>query len=185
MNARIDRSTPARVHRRRTGAAAAISLAAFGVLAAGCGDDDPNEANVVAVDFAFEDVPDQVDTETVFTLRNDSDVEVHEMVAFALPAGLDGTAAEILAMPEEELGAVFGGPPAMVIVVAPDGEEITVGDGTLSEPGRYILFCGIPTGADPEAFMAAAAESEGPPDVAGGPPHFVHGMATTIEVTEP
>ena len=169
-------------HLRRAAVAGAM-IAAVGVL--GACDDDPNEANIVAVDYAFQNVPDEVDTETVFSLRNDSNVEVHEVVAFPLPDELDGTAEEILSLPEEELEAVFAGPPAMVLVVAPDGEEISVGDSTLPEPGRYILFCGIPTGADPAAFMAAAATSDGPPDVPGGPPHFVQGMATTIEVTAP
>ena len=52
-----------------------------------------------------------------------------------------------------------------------------VGDGTLTEPGRYAIICSIPIGADPAEFLAAAQEStEGPPQVAGGPPHFTSGM---------
>jgi len=189
---------PAPAHRHRPrpiGPAATLAvLALMAVLVTGCSDDteaadDPGAAaesvEVVAVDFAFEDLPERISTETVLTLRNDSNVEAHELVAYRLPDDIDGTAEEILELPDEVLENVFTGPPAMALVVSPDGEELALGDGTLPEPGRYLLFCGIPTGADPEEFMAAAAESEGPPDVAGGPPHFVHGMAATIEVTDP
>ena len=58
-----------------------------------------------------------------------------------------------------------------------------VGTGTLAEPGRYLIICAIPTGVDPGEYLTAAAESEGgPPDVPGGPPHFVHGMYGQITV---
>jgi hypothetical protein len=58
-----------------------------------------------------------------------------------------------------------------------------VGDGTLSEPGRYLILCSIPTGADPDEYLKAAAESQGgPPEVPGGPPHLVNGMYGEIVV---
>lgn len=170
---------------RRRFAVVAAALIATGALA-GCSDDDSSDeaVEVVAVDFAFQDLPERIDVDSVLTLRNDSDVEVHELVAFLLPDDVDGTAEEILALPEDELDAMLGGPPALVIVTPPDGESVVaVGDGTLPGPGRYLLLCGIPTGADPAEFMAAAADSDGPPDIEGGPPHFVHGMAATIDVT--
>ena len=31
----------------------------------------------------------------------------------------------------------------------------------MSAPGRYAIICAIPTAADPTAYLAAAAESEG------------------------
>ena len=71
------------------------------------------------------------------------------------------------------------------MLLAPPGEGAiaAVGDGTLSEPGRYAIICAIPTGADPAEYLAAAAESEGgPPEVPGGPPHFVNGMFAEIVV---
>ena len=60
------------------------------------------------------------------------------------------------------------------------------GDGTLTEPGRYLVLCAIPTGADPGEYLAAAAASEGgPPEgVAGGPPHFVNGMWAEVTVVD-
>ena len=70
-----------------------------------------------------------------------------------------------------------------VIVAGPqaDGTAV-VGDGALDEPGRYALICIIPTGADPDEYLTKAATSEGPPDVAGGPPHIAKGMFAEITV---
>lgn len=46
-------------------------------------------------------------------------------------------------------------------------------------------MCFIPTGADPEKYLDAAAASSGePPVVSGGPPHFVNGMYAEL-VVEP
>ncbi|MDZ7732776.1 MAG: hypothetical protein U5R31_06345 [Acidimicrobiia bacterium] len=57
------------------------------------------------------------------------------------------------------------------------------GDGVIDEPGRYAFICAIPTGADPQEYLAAAAEAEGgPPQVEGGPPHFVEGMYAEVTV---
>ena len=54
------------------------------------------------------------------------------------------------------------------------------GDGTLTEPGRYLVFCAIPTGADPDDAMVAMQEAvdsqSGPPQIDGGPPHLAQGM---------
>ncbi|MGI8874213.1 MAG: hypothetical protein ACR2KP_07795 [Egibacteraceae bacterium] len=58
------------------------------------------------------------------------------------------------------------------MIVAPPGEGgfTAVGDGTLSEPCRYLLLCAIPTGADPDEYMTAAKDSEGPPTWPAGLP---------------
>jgi hypothetical protein len=71
-----------------------------------------------------------------------------------------------------------------VLLAAPGGEQIpAVGDGILADPGRYAIVCVIPTGADPDEYLAAAAESDaGPPDVAGGPPHIANGMFAELVV---
>ena len=84
-----------------------------------------------------------------------------------------------------DLGALFAsGAPALVIVAGPNGGEqiVAEGDGTLSEPGRYAIVCFIPTGADPEAYFAAAATADGPPQVEGGAPHLAHGMYAELLV---
>lgn len=69
------------------------------------------------------------------------------------------------------------------MVIAPPGDSgfAVEGTGVLSEPGRYAVICAIPTGADPDEYLAAAAESEGgPPQVAGGPPHLAMGMFAEV-----
>ena len=87
-------------------------------------------------------------------------------------------------LPPDELAAFF--PLVETVILAPPGAEgIAVeGTGTLTEPGRYAIICAIPTGADPDEYMAAAAESEGgPPEVDGGPPHIANGMFAEVVVT--
>lgn len=182
-----------------------IPLVALVAMSAGCADDDADDAtndddrsettavdtkdgealDVVAVDYGYEGLPDQIEAGTTLQLRNSSALEVHELVAMALPAGEERTAEEILALPEDELGGLFAGEPAMVLVAPPQADGFAaVGDGTLAEPGRYLLFCAIPTGADPDEFLAAAQEaSDGPPEVDGGPPHFTQGMYAELRVT--
>lgn len=91
---------------------------------------------------------------------------------------------ELVALPPADLEALFGGPPPLVLV-APPGEDgfAAVGDGTLPEPGRYLFLCFIPQGADPDAYLGALEASPGvPPDVPGGPPHFVSGMYQEVTV---
>lgn len=140
---------------------------------------------VTAVDFSFEDLPERIPAGTRLTLRNDAPSELHELVAFRLPDDETRSVDELLALPEAELGVVLGaGPPQTVLLAPPDGDQVTaVGDGTLDEPGRYLVMCSIPTGVDPATYLAAAAASAGaPPQVEGGPPHFVHGMAAELVV---
>lgn len=182
-------------------------LALTAVVAAGCGDDSDDDTaatesttaptttavtagaepvDVVAVNYGFEGLPDEVDAGTAFTLQNDASDEVHELVAFRLPDGEQRSAEELLALPEEQIGALLAGPPSLGLVALPgeDG-DVLVGDGTLSEPGRYLVFCAIPTGAaaaDVQAAMAEALETGGPPEIPGGPPHFTSGMYGDIEV---
>lgn len=158
--------------------------AAEGSTSDGAGDAMPQTVEVTAVDYAFSGLPESVAAGTEFTLANESDVEVHELVAVRLPDDDDRSVDDLVADPEQ-LVALF---PAVstVLIAEPGGTGIAVeGDGTLTEPGRYALICAIPTGADPAEYLAAAAEAEGgPPDVAGGPPHFAAGMYAEVTVTE-
>lgn len=147
------------------------------------GDSEPETIEVVASDFEFADVPDNVPAGTKLTLRNDAPTELHELVAFRLADDEDRTLDDIMALPQEEMQAVLG-EPVTVILTPPDSDEaiFALGDGSLAEPGRYLLTCFIPTGVDPDEYLAAAATSDGPPDVGEGPPHIVHGMYTEIQV---
>jgi hypothetical protein len=178
-----------------------MGLLALTLLAAGgaaCGDDDdgdeagptsteapeePDTIEVTAIDYAYEDLPETVSAGTQLTLTNSSDEELHELVAFLLPEDEERSIDDIAKLPEAELGQLFAGEPAMVLLAPPAGGEMipAVGDGTLNEPGRYAVFCAIPVGADPEEYLNAPP-SDGPPQVEGGPPHFTQGMYGEVTV---
>ncbi|WP_436794131.1 hypothetical protein [Actinospongicola halichondriae] len=188
--------------KRRTGAVIALSLGMLAVVA--CGDDDDAVAGgvgdspttttevddgggepllVTAKDYGFEGLPTSVEVGTELALTNVSEEEVHEIVLLKVDDAETRPLNELLALPEAERDAiaVFRG-----VTVAFPGEDAGFTDGsmTLSEPGRYVLICTIPTGADPQAYRDAVAdpEAEGPPQVDGGPPHLVNGMVAEIEV---
>ncbi len=151
-----------------------------------CGDDNdaaaPDVLSIEMSDFSFGDLPDEVPAGVSIEVENVSDSELHEVVAIRLPDDDERPLGEIVS---GDLGPlVSGGPPAAVVLAPPGGEQIVaVGDGTLAEPGRYLLICMIPTGADPTEYLEAAATSDGPPTVDGGPPHLAHGMFADVAVT--
>ena len=178
---------------RRLLTLAALVLLALG--AAACSDDAGGEAaddspttgartiEVVATDFAFSGLPDEVAVGTQVTFVNDAGRELHELVAFRLPDDERRTADELMADPSALGGLLSGAEPTMVLLAEPGGPQIAaVGDGTFTEPGRYLVICAIPTGADPAEYLAAAATSDGPPEVEGGAPHFAHGMFGEVDV---
>lgn len=149
------------------------------------GADTPAEVVVTATDYAFEGVPESVPAGSRLRIQNESGVELHEIVVFRLPDAEQRSFDELMSLDPAALQAATGGPPVAVLVQPPGGPAIdAVGDGTLAEPGRYLLLCAIPTGADPGEYMAAAAQSQGGPvtGVAGGPPHLAHGMAAELVV---
>ncbi len=163
-----------------------IALIALLAMASGCStNSEPTTVAVRAVDYGFEGLPDEVVAGSTFTVVNDSSVELHELVAIRLPDGERRSADELVQLPPEELAQFF---PLVetVIIAPPEGEGFAVeGTGVLTEPGRYLIICAIPTGANPDEYMAAAAATEGgPPQVAGGPPHLAMGMYGEITVTE-
>lgn len=183
----------------------ALAVVGLALLGAACSEDPPEAAGpttqapeehaehgdpaatieVGAVDFAFEDLPDRIPAGTRLTLENRAPDELHELVAFRLDDDERRPVEELLQLPPAELGALLGAaPPRTVLLAAPGEEQIpAVGDGTLDEPGRYLIMCSIPTGVEPATYLAAAAAAEGQqPQVEGGPPHFVHGMAAELIV---
>src|SRR5262249_6307182 len=129
-------------------------LLVLGLVAAGCGDDDSDDAtktdnssnggsnsdnsenlasdsnsdggdtrtDVVAVDYHFQGLPERADAGSRLTRHNDSEGEVHELVAMATPATETRSVEELTALPEGELFAAVPGEPAMVLV-APPGED--------------------------------------------------------------
>ncbi|MCP3975232.1 MAG: hypothetical protein GY720_12175 [bacterium] len=144
----------------------------------------PQTVEVTALDYGFSGLPERVAPGTVFTLLNDSGVEIHELVAIPLPADETRPVAELIADPEG-LAAYFGSVETVLIAPPNEGSVAVEGTGALNTPGRYAIICAIPTGADPAEYLAAAAAAEGgPPQVAGGPPHFVKGMWGEVVVAE-
>lgn len=133
-------------------------------------------------DYAFGNVPETIPAGTTLLLDNTSDAELHEIVAFRVDS--DEPLDELLALPQAELEQTLGAP-TTVLVQPPGAPEAfaAVGDGSLAEPGRYVLLCTIPQGADPEEYVAAAqAAPGGQPEGFDGPPHFVLGMAAELTV---
>jgi hypothetical protein len=113
---------------------------------------------------------------------NTSETEIHEFVAFRLVEGDERPVEEVVESDLERL--LNETQPTAVLLAAPGGEQVNaVGDGTLTEPGRDVVICVIPTGADPAEYLDAAANSDGPPHVDGGAPHVASGMYADFTMT--
>ncbi len=176
-------------------------VAVLGIVAAGCGGDAAAETTttveatttteseapaveVTAIDFAFVDLPSEVEAGTTFTLNNTAESELHEFVAVRLADDETRSVGELVMLPMEELGPIVDSGLTTVILAPPGGDNIVpVGDGTLSEPGRYAIICFIPTGIAPQEYLEAVAETGEPPS-SELPPHFVHGMFGEVTVIE-
>lgn len=141
----------------------------------------PGTVQVAATDYAFDQLPDEVPAGTRLELTNESNVEIHELVAIRLADGDDRPVEEVLRDP-----ALEATPPATVLVTPPGAAQFAaVGDGTLTEPGRYVVLCTIPTGVSPQVFLdAVAAAGGGKPVIPNaGQPHLAHGMYAELVVT--
>lgn len=133
----------------------------------------PADLVVSGLDYYFEGLPAEVEAGTTVSFTNASAVEAHELVLFRLPD--DET------RPVEEVWPTFEptGEPAYVAVAAPgDPGTVFVGDGTLTEPGRYIAICFLPVGGDPVEIL----EGDGPPE-SDDPPHAAEGMVADFVVS--
>ena len=151
------------------------------------------EMNVTAADYTYTGLEAEYAAgPTVVTLTNEGE-EVHEIALARVNDDVTETAAEIVALPEEE---------ALSKVVLtgrgfafPGTDGFTVVD---LEPGRYIAVCFIPQGATPEVMAQLMAE-EGPPgegsapegsapegsapgELEFGPPHHTQGMIQEFTV---
>lgn len=186
---------------RRYAALCAAGLFAVGLTACGDNDDtsaaddpattvvdgdptsdghDSDHVTVTAVDWSFEDLPESVPVGTKLSLKNEGD-EPHELVAMRIPDDETRSVAELVKLPPEEMFAVFGADaePAMVVLSktgTTDTPGAVVGDGTLTEPGRYAIVCFLPVGAEDDIL-----DAEGPPE-SDAPPHVSQGMFAELLV---
>ena len=148
--------------------------------------DAPAEDGVVEVDlvdFAFEGLPASVDAGTRLTITNSSENELHKLSALPIPAEEHRPVEDLLALPGDELGTILRVRPATVLTAGPGGPQVDeVGDGTLNEPGRYVIICAIPEGLDPAAYLDALSGTGRPPMTGAGRPHFTLGMADELVV---
>ncbi|MBA2281914.1 MAG: hypothetical protein H0W25_11890 [Acidimicrobiia bacterium] len=127
--------------------------------------------DVVAVDYAFEGVPETLPSgEHGFTLSGTGD-EFHELALVRVDD--DRPVEEIFDLPESEQEAIseyLGG------ITACPGETSAEPLGASLEPGRYVLVCFVPVGTTPDLrgdALPAAYEN---------PPHFTEGMVAELTV---
>lgn len=128
---------------------------------------------IVAVNYAFDEVPETVAAGQVGIRLDNQGTEVHEAVLLRIDDDADESVEDLLALPEEEAmeltefaGVAFAGP----------GEQgYAVAD---LDPGRYALVCFIPVGTT-SLDGAPGPDGEGAVEA---PPHFTEGMATEFLV---
>lgn len=129
--------------------------------------DAEKKLDVTGIDYAFEDIPEQIDAGRVaIRFTNDSAAgEPHELV---LATGADGqSAADLAALPIDQLFEQAR-PLAVAFTNGPDAHATTLVD---LPPGEYLVICTLPVGGFAEG-------QDGPP----ADPHSHHGMVTTLEV---
>jgi hypothetical protein len=123
--------------------------------------DADQKAEVTAVDYEFQDAPDEVDAGEVAFLFENGGEEVHEMVLLRKKDGTTESFDEILALPEEEGQQLVE--PTFVAFGFPDAKTASWVD---LDAGEYSMVCFIPEGSTLDA-----GEEGG-----DGPPHFTLGM---------
>lgn len=166
-----------------------ILLVALVALAAACAQSGTEPVGgtieVTGSDYEFAGVPALVAPGAELTFTNASDAEVHEMIVVKVIDGETRTLQEILELPNTESEGLLEFQGVLVAMPGEDGAN-PEGEGssiTVSEAGRYAVVCFIPQGADPAAVEAAiAAGGEGPPDLGGGTPHALLGMAAEFTI---
>ena len=141
--------------------------------------------DIVATNYAYGGIADgdQIPAGvTVIRLDNQAD-EYHEIILFRRNEGTTESLDELMALPEDQLGAKLT--PAGGGFAAPGTVGGTVADLT---PGDYIAVCFIPKGTTQEAMDQMAAGGSAPeasaPTGSEGPPHFTLGMHVEFTVVE-
>ncbi len=134
------------------------------------------EIDVTTKEYSFEGIPQEVPGGSAVITMTNAGEEIHEVLMFRVNDGVTDTAIDLLALPEEEMGAKMTMAGA---TFGPPGVE-SYGVAGLT-PGRYIAVCFLPQGATPEVMAQMdGPESSTPPGV--GPPHFMAGMVQEFTV---
>ena len=182
---------------QRSWTIARACLVSLALVSAACGSDDDTAGtadtttttaeapevttvDVIARDYEFEGVPDTIAAGSTISLTTEEGGEPHEFVAVLIPESETRSVEELIALPEEELGALFAEEPPLVTIAFPgstDQPGPVVGDGTLTEPGRYIYLCTFPQGTTVDDVANAQGPLEG-----DTPPHFTLGMVGELTV---
>jgi hypothetical protein len=121
--------------------------------------------DAVAVDYAYQGLPATAPAGRIGLRLDNQGTEVHEATIYRRLPDASGTAAEIMALPEEELQSVleFSG----VAFVAPSTTGAVLLD---LEPGEYIVACRLPIGTTDVEQMV------------DGEPHTTMGMFADLSV---
>jgi hypothetical protein len=131
--------------------------------------DGATEVTVMAADYSFDGLDAITATGTyAITLENEGE-ELHEVAIQYIDPSETRSVEEMLAseeQPETVTDVAFG--------FACPGES-TVFNADLSEPGRYVALCFIPTGT--------TAETDPADFESGGAPHAMNGMVVEFEVS--
>lgn len=139
----------------------------------------PQTFEITAADYTFAGVPESVVAGSTLSLTTEPGGEPHEVVAVALPETETRPAGELVALPDDEFGALFAEEAALVTIALPgttDTPGPVVGDGTLDEPGRYLLLCTFPQGTSVADVEAATGPLE------GDQRHYTLGMFAELRV---
>lgn len=171
---------------------AAACVLSVALLGAACSSDDDSSGtttttapevttiDVTAKNYEFEGVPDTIAAGSTISLTTAEDGEPHELVAVLVPETETRSVDELMELPEAELESLFAEEPALVTIALPgatDQPGPVVGDGTLTEPGRYLYLCSFPQGTTVDDVTNAEGPLEG-----DAPPHFVLGMRGEVRV---
>lgn len=132
----------------------------------------PPRVEITAFDYRYEGVPEVVPAGTTFFLINESLTEFHEAAIIRLDNDDQRTVEELTALSPGELlentgtfqVALLSRPGQMQYAKSP-------GSATLRTPGRYLIVCSVPLGADP-AVVERQVEFGPPAQIEGVPAHY-------------
>lgn len=122
--------------------------------------------DITAVDYQFDDIPDELSTGYHVVNFANGGQENHEMFAFRFNDESIESVTDIFELPEDEVFSKIT--PVNAIYATPGSTEVV--SWNLPEPGRYAVFCAVSLGS--------VGDSEG-----DGPPHFTQGMVREFTVT--